>query len=510
LNNGRGKKLSERMKRASLILLKLILLLTVITAGLNFPVQAQPASQWAADQKVPGYLDDTFTPYLLADQNRTVHAFASQWIDEGDRRLAIVYRKWTLAGGWTRPVDVLLALSGSATFLSAFLDSFGIVHVIFANGESRSASIYYANAPAELADSALAWSVPEKIGIGISGVNSAAMTGDDQGNLIVIYSGNIDGSGVYALNSSDSGQRWTDPLPVFLTPDEGLVPYSLRLFNGPEKQFRAGWNVVTSLGVDELLYFSSYDVTSAQWIKPVELDKRIDIPDYFGPSFPSMVDNGEEIVFFYNGGKPSTGRPVQRVAVSTNGGRTWSDPVVPFPDHVGRSGENALVLDGAGRPHALFVQRIESTTPDGEYAIIGGVWHSVLESGSWTSPDRFVTTYAPHDVRAVVVQGDILLVVWREDPGVGEHGIWYTYSHLDVPESPVTPLAPAILPTSESALTQPTIVVQTPTPLVLSDTQREILDGNTNPASPFIAGIIPVLIVLAGVIVTVLALRRRQ
>jgi hypothetical protein len=167
------------------------------------------------------------------------------------------------------------------------------------------------------------------------------------------------------------------------------------------------------------------------------------------------------------------------------------------------------VLDGAGRPHALFIQRIEFEV-DGEYSIIGGIWHSTLESGSWTSPNRFVTTYAPHDVRAVVVQGNILLTVWREDPGVGEHGIWYSYSRLDVPESPITPFSTAILPTSDSPLIEPTTVVQAPTAPIITDTQRDILDGNTNPASPFIAGILPVFIVLAGVIIIVVIFRRRQ
>ncbi len=490
-------------------LFTLAVLLLMFVSGVNFPVSAKPAEQWSADQKVPGYLDDTFTPYLIADQNRTVHAFASQWIDDGKRRLAVVYRKWTLAGGWTRPVDVLIAGSGSANFLGAFLDSFGTIHVIFANGEAQNNSIYYASAPIELADSALEWSVPAKVATGVSGINSAAITGDDKGNLVIVYSGNLDGSGVYALTSPDSGQAWTNPLPIFLTPEEELAAFSLRLFVSSTQQIRASWNVVTNLGVDELLYFSSYDVKTGQWVRPVELDKRINEEGYFGPSFPSMVDNGEEIVVFYNGGKPSTGRPVQRVSVSTSGGNTWSDPVVPFPEHVGRSGENALVLDGEGRPHALFIQRIEFEI-DGKYSIVGGIWHSILESGSWTSPDRFVTTYAPHDVRAVVVQGNILLVLWREDPGTGEHGIWYSYSELDVPESPITPFSTAIAPTPIGPLTEPTQIVQAPTAPAISDTQRDILDGNTNPASPFIAGIIPVFIVVAGVVIVFMVMRRRS
>jgi len=496
-----------------------ILLIVFITAfsAISAPVRAQPADLWASDRKVPGYLDDTFTPFLLADQNRTVHAFTSQWVDDGTRKLAVVYRKWSLAGGWTRPVDVLLGFSGNATFLGAFLDVSGIMHVIFGQGENRNVNIYYSYARVEVADSASAWSVPVLIGPGLSSVNSAALSGDAQGNLVVIYSGNVDGSGVYAVHSSDAGRAWSVPIQVFAPRVSDLTPYSLRLFSGRESQIQAAWNVVTALGVDEELYFSTYDIASGDWTKPVQLEERVDYPEYFGPSFPSIVDNGDEIVIMYNGGNPFSGRtvgygrPVQRVAVSTNGGQTWSQSINPFPFHVGRSGEHSLALDGAGRPHALFVQRIEQEV-EGKYSVIGGIWHSVFENGSWTNPDRFVTTHSPHDVRSIVVQGNVLLVVWREDPGEGEHGVWYSYSVLDTPELPVVTPPAAGVPTLENSTS-----VETPLPSIatatrakLTDNQREIPADSASPSSPIVIGLIPVIVILLGVIVAYRVIRTRQ
>ena len=236
----------------------------------------------------------------------------------------------------------------------------------------------------------------------------------------------------------------------------------------------------------------------------------MEYPDYFGPSFPSIVDNGSEIVIMYNGGNPFTGRPVaygrpvQRVTISTNGGQSWSESFNPFPFHVGRSGEHSLALDGTGRPHALFVQRIE-TEVDGKYSIVGGIWHSIFENGSWTNPDRFVTTYSPHDVRSTIVQGNVLLVVWREDPGEGAHGIWYSYNVLDVPELPIVPFAtldsPMTLnPTQAVLITTPVAPTESPTPVKLTDSQRQNLSSGANPANPIIIGMIPVVIVLAGVL----------
>ena len=515
-----------KLNGGSLILL--VIFVTVI--GLvSFPVQAQPAGQWAADHRIPGYLDDTFTPLLLADQNRTVHAFASQWIDDGSRRLAIVYRRWSLAGGWTRPVDVILASSGNATLLGGFLDASGTIHILFGEGETRSLNIYYSFAQADVADLVDAWSAPMIIGPGLSGVNSAALSGDEWGNLVVIYSGNMDGSGVYAVQSADTGRTWSDPLQIFAPNDSEFTPYSLRLTAAREKQIQAAWNVVSPLGVDEELYFSNYDIASGKWTKPVELDKRVDVPDYFGPSFPAIVDTSDEIVIMYNGGNPFSGRsvdygrPVQRVVVSEDAGQTWSKSVSPFPFHVGRSGEHSLTLDGADRPHAMFVQRIEFEV-NGRYAIIGGIWHSVFENGSWTNPDRFVTTYSPHDVRAIVVQGNVLLVVWREDPGEGMHGVWYSYFVLDIPEAPVMPPATATALPAENpvGINETPIVVSTnvdttslaplatPTSVKLTASQREILDANPSPSRPIVIGALVAIVVLAGVIVWYRFFRARR
>ena len=482
--------------------------------------QAVGAGGWAPDQQVPGYLDDTFTPFLVADQNKTVHAFVSQWVDNGDGRAhAIVYRKWTLLGGWTRPIDIILAEDGNAEILGVHRDSLDVIHLIFMSGKAGDISVYYSYAPAAVADWAPAWSVPVKVGEGALGLNSAAIVGDDKSNLIIIYSGNIDGMGVYYVSSSDSGKTWTRPLPFFLTYDTELVPFSLRLVSGDDRYARATWNVVTNLGVDEALYFSSFDFEQAAWNIPLELDRRIDLPDYFGPSFPAIVDNGQEIVIVYNGGNPFTGRPVgagrpiQRASISLNGGLTWNEPLDPFPFHVGRSGEHTVVLDGNGVPHTLFTQRIESTDEKGNYSIVGGIWHSAFQNGVWANPDRFVATIPSHDVRAIVSQGNVLLVVWREDPGSGQSGVWYSYSILDVPELPIVPLStvPAEF-TFESNSTDDSISnLSTPLPDVPLFDDAPPSNLGRNPALPIIIGVVPVVLILAGVLLGYqLFLKRRQ
>jgi hypothetical protein len=494
-------------------LIVIAIVCAVFIIGLGYePARAERLYSWSPDERVPGYLDDTFTPFLLADRNRTVHAFASQWVNNKGRRLAIVYRKWTLLGGWTRPVDIILSpTDGGANFLGAYIDSSDMIHVIFTATEAltRRTSVYYSSAPAAGADWTPAWSVPVLVGDGALGLNSGAIVGDDEGNLVVIYSGNRDGSGVYSIHSKDTGKVWSEPSPVFLTYDASLSAFSLHLTVGPDQQISAVWNVVTSLGVDEALYFANFDSQNYKWALPVELDRRIDLPDYFGPSFPVMVDNGDEIVVVYNGGNPFTGRPVgvgrpiQRSRISTNGGLTWNEPLDPFPFHVGRSGEHALTLDGNDNPHTLFTQRIESLDEDGRYTIIGGIWHSVFQNGIWSNPDRFVSTVPAHDVRAVVSQGNVLLVVWREDPGVGQSGIWYSYNILNEAELPVIPLATAPIDYSGQATSTEIPKLNSPEPSPWPELLEEAPPSNLgkNPALPIIIGTVPVILILIGVVV---------
>ncbi|MCK7501739.1 MAG: exo-alpha-sialidase [Comamonadaceae bacterium] len=164
-----------------------------------------------------GYLDDTFTPFLLADRNRTVHAFASQWV-ENEAQACHCVPPVDSVGGWTRPVDILLSpIGGNANFLGAYLDSSDTMHVILMATEAltRRTSVYYSSAPAASADWAPSWSAPVPVADGGLGLNSAALTGDDQGNLVIIYSGNRDGSGVYYVHSKDSGTVWSTPSLCF-------------------------------------------------------------------------------------------------------------------------------------------------------------------------------------------------------------------------------------------------------------------------------------------------------
>ncbi|MEW6085913.1 MAG: hypothetical protein AB1607_15080 [Chloroflexota bacterium] len=495
-------------------------LVPLISAAGGIQAQASTVTGWAPDARVPGYLDDTYTPFLLADQTGVVHAFASQSVS-GVKDKAIVYRQWSLEGGWTRPVDILIAPNGDATLLGVHLDVNGVMHIIFEGPTGIGSGIYYSKADAVVADLAASWTPPLLVGGGSyrlnSTSNSAAITGDEQGNLVIIYSGNKDGPGVYYLTSPDAGENWSEPSAIYLTYDYDLVPNTLRLAMGPNRQVRAAWSVVNTSAIDQVLYFANYSMPDLRWSTPLNLDSRIELPEYWGPSYPALVDNGKDIIILYNGGNPyagqyvGQGRPVMRSMVSNDGGLSWTGPGNPFPLLNGRSGEHALATDSLRGVHGLFVMRIDTGLSGSNP--IGGIWHSRYFDGLWGVPDRIVTSVAPHDVRAVVVQGNVLLVLWREDPGDGMSGIWFSYSILDVPEVAIIPLPLQSASTGISTNADPTLPQSQNPPSASPVNNNEVILSapsmqKSNPALSIFAGALPAIILLFGLFAAYRLLKR--
>ena len=188
-----------RQKFQGLLLLAALFLLCVVN---SLPVAAQASIiRWSPQQRIPGYFDRTLPPYLIADQNRTVHAFTSQKYGDGaDSQVIIVYNRWTMAQGWTKPVDILISPVYEARIMGVLLDQSGIMHLLFFGGNDNGATIYYAKAAAVNAGQAPAWSTPVPIGDNAITPSIAALAGDNKGHLVVVYNGNQgEGNSLYAL-----------------------------------------------------------------------------------------------------------------------------------------------------------------------------------------------------------------------------------------------------------------------------------------------------------------------
>jgi hypothetical protein len=472
---------------------------------------AQQANQWSRPQTIPDFHPDTEPPVMVVDQNRVVHAFASQLFSEqqGEWEVAITYNQWTLEQGWTKPVDILLSpLRNDARVMAAHLDGDGVMHVFFFGGNELEANIYYTHAWAVDAGNAQAWASPTLVGEQALVPRSAAFNVDAQGNFVLLYGSNSDGNGLYATYSADEGVTWSEPAPIFLTYNENR-PFALQIHAGKSGQLHAIWNVMSRGGQGRGIYYSRAEDGQAKWSEPVKLAEA---ESGLGTMTPTMIEHDGVVFAIYN--MP----PKIVMRRSMDGGDTWTEPVILFSRHVGVNGAPSLVVDGNDDLHMFFGQRVPGS-PD-----IHGMWHTMLRGNTWPEPEAVVsgpsivdevgdTSFDPVDARAIVSQGNVLLVTWRTDPGLTGNGVWYSYKIVNAPELPVVSL-----PTSRAApiaAILPTVVrdgpPSTPSPsavgpnsifTTLEDTPARPNRTTAYPAIPLLAGIIPVALLIVSLVVT--------
>jgi hypothetical protein len=493
----------------------LVILLVWFVVDTPLPLAAQSptptptALKWSVPRRIPGLADDTDSPYLIADRNHTIHAFFSQWI-EGD--LAVFYTQRSTNGIWARPIDILLSPNKQqARVLGAFLDSNGMFHVIFYGGIAEGAEIYYSSAPAVEAARASAWSQPKLIGSAATAPASGALVGDDNGNLFVVYAGSRDGFGVYEAHSTDGGATWTDPKSVFLTDSRIQSVYGVQLCVGESGWVHAVWSVVDKTGQGRGIYYDRLNIQDKQWKFPISL---ADTPSGLGVHDPTIVEHrGRLYVGFYNA--DMGGHFVMRSSVDD--GQSWTNPFAPFASHIGSNGAGSYVVDSNGQFHLFWGQRIPGSSGTND---IHGMWYSVWRGDDeWSVPQPIVSgpqtsQFDPSSPRAIVSQGNLILVTWRQDPGLAGNGVWYSYATLNAPELPVSALPTVMsndvaVPTATATSVQ-LVATSTPSPALVAST----LPGDTNSASnvrdPDVGLLVAALSVIALLFVVFMAQNLRR
>lgn len=453
------------------------------------------ASSWSPPERIPGYSDDADPPYLVADRNRTVHAFNAQVIDG---QAVIVYSQWTLDRGWSVPVDILL-LPTSYTALGAFLDRTGMIHLVFYAFETDSAIIYYSRALAVEAASARAWSPPIPVGEDAAIPASVALIGDDEGNLLVVYSGRREGLGLYAVHSPDAGNTWLQPATVFLTNSDTLWPFAIRMDLDNQGRLHIVWSVVNEDGLGEAVYYARLETNYMLWSAPLVL-AELDKGDY-SAHWPSIIACNGELFVVYQDSRLAT-RWFRR---SSDSGHTWTDPVRPF-DHVGEYKHAVLLMDSNDTLYMILGNRIGVPATH-------GMWYSVWQGDRWSDLEAIVSgpassvpgaEFDPTAPQAVVSQGNVLLVTWITDMMAGRNGVWYSYTTLNAPELPVMPLrTPAATPTLTSTPTVPAAPTPSPSPkpvLASHSDESPTISPISSPTVPLMAGVIPVVLLLLAVV----------
>lgn len=457
--------LTATMRRISCLKWLAAFTLAALLFMTEIPALAQNTG-WTYPQTMPSFDLNMAPPRMVADPNGYVHAFSSQFIEpvQGKSVQVIVYNKWSPDTGWTPPVDILLSPIYEARVTDAFLDDEGYINLVFFGGNGTDADIYFSKAPLGEAADARSWTKPFVIGDEAADPEGAVFAQTDQGKLVVVFYGRQYGNGLYAVTSNDRGGSWSFQTPIFIANEKAPNIFYLNALKGDSGWLHLIWNVFDINGQGRAIYYTrSSDGES--WDQPVSI---IETAEGLGAQTPALVEHEGFLYTIYN--LP----PKIVMQRSDDNGITWQDPVVLFSRHIGVNGALAPVVDGNNVLHLFFGQRI-SGSPD-----IHGMWHSIWENPRWTEPEALIkgpqiddevgyTSFDPNTTRAVVSQGDVILVTWRTDPGLKANGVWYSYIKQDGPGSPVTPAD-----TEVSAVPVPTGELSNPDPI----------PGEATPAEP--------------------------
>ncbi len=398
---------------------------------------------WAHQEPIPGYTSKTWTPYVVADRDRAVHAFGSRWRGSGDDELALIYSRWTLEGGWTAPESIMPPpYRRQAAVQGVILDRAGQIHLIFFGGDDLDARIYYARAPLWRAGWASSWSSPKIIGRAAITPRAAALASDERGTFVVVYGGRVGAVGLYAVSSRDGGDTWSDPALIAATGDDERRPWAPDLTIGDEGRAHVVWNVVDRRGHNVSGHYARLDLRTGGPDQAIEIDRAVGVENGMGLALPAISRHEDTLITVYNNGIPPSGvPPAHWFRYSSDGGVSWTPAARAFPRHVGRNGRIALVADSADVLHALFGQRIPLQGTDATH----GLWHSEWVQDQWSEPEAVVSGpqrpyFDPYEVRAAVSQGNVLLVTWMTDPGLKDGGVWSSHARLPAPELPLEPV----------------------------------------------------------------------
>lgn len=431
-----------------------------------------------------------------------VHALSSQWLtpEDGPSTRVIVYNQWTLDNGWTEPIDILLSPVKEARITDAYLDETGILHVVFWGGDGTAADIYYSNALAVDAGKASAWSPPLEIAQNAGDPESALLVEDARGTLHVVYSGREQGKGVYEVQSEDGGRTWSTSNVLFLTVATEPNIVLFRLISKESGSLHIVWNVYSEEGQGRGIYYARSE-NGSDWSDPVALAIA---KEGLGTQTPTLIVFDDELFMVFNM------TPKIMMRRSTDDGNTWSDPALMFPRHVGVNGRVALVIDASDQLHLFFGQRI-TASPD-----VHGMWHSMWSNNRWTEPESLARgprvedpqgrdSFDPFEARAAISRGNVILVVWRTDPGLTPNGVWFSYKMLDISESPLqilpTPQVQevAATPTGASATVADLTPIATEGRLLPPDQLRR--GSILNPGFFVAVGMVPVALLIVWMII---------
>jgi hypothetical protein len=524
-------------------ILRAVLTIALILIGFSTSHKTSSAQSrfvnWTDYENISNTPTASTYPTMVADRAGNVHVLWTEDVDgatenrirnsDGSPRLdfrgkqvnyltdsgnTLYYTRWD-GIHWLLPVDIQTILDGSIFFPSAAVDSNGILHVIWAEGNTSDMKLLYSQAPVSEAMNARAWSVPILLADSIlTYYYPSALVVDTSGGLHVVYYQFGSAPGVYAINSFDSGQNWSIPVLLYANLDEaGVQDGSLpvRITIDAMDRLHATWTRYDSTGNGKAIYYSQSSDLGRTWTNPFLVSRWE--PGQYEVDWLSVGVVGDTVYLNWEG---SASTALINERISFDGGETWTDEKNIIPKLVGENGWADLVVDSDNNLYQIITKRIS----------IGGVitfcvWFIPLDGDHWSTPqvigNRNFDVYSSSDLldeanvpglfhntimgdglryqRSVIVNGNELFVVVVNEYD-GE--IYASRALLNASAIPPQPFPTLVVSEGETNLISPD------TTQTNQVTETEDLKSGGQPIRPgslFFISIVPAVLLVFAVII---------
>ena len=439
----------------------------------------------------------------LSDSKGNIHSVWAQssLLGDGTKRIAINYAQWD-GKEWTRPGPIMSSLDGVPLQMTFAIDPKDRLLLNWVDGESG--ELLFSWADLDHANLASEWEAPVGLPSPASLIVSSDMLVDGSGRIVVVYVIPVnENRGIYVVQSTDTGDTWSSPVPVFDAisagwerlgdPKIGLTEDGVLHVIFSRSSERTGQPV-------GLYYSRSFD-GGVTWDEPQSLSER----EILWSDIACYDDQTVHVVWQENDGLVYANLS----QISQDSGESWSKPlsVTAVND---RSTPVTLADNGMGILH--FIQLLEDrnvSTVNQESLILqdwrwtGSRWETAASSDFLIEGQGI--SYA---VAADITSTDILGVYMSAR---------YSNSENEI-QNEVLAFSRSL---GESNISEEPIAIQIPTPANLSNdidvpnvlptasVDLSVLDSNDAVTSQLLRNVIGILIILAMIVISVLLFRRR-
>jgi hypothetical protein len=370
---------------------------------------------------------------------------------EWDGNYDIMARKQSAGSEVTRP--------------SFFADQIGILHMTY-----RDTTVYYSQAPVQQASVARSWRPSYPLSVDQVAYFSDIKV-DSKGVVHAVFTENVLSPScpicfrIYYRQSTDNGNNWSIRSDISNLPTGAAKP---QLLVDDEDNLHLVWEAGRGGATGQLsdpttvMYSASYD-GGTTWRRALEFAvpdgraKNITIgQDGRGNLVTAWLALPDDLIYYQ---------------VSTNRGRTWSNPE-PIPNVYGgwaiytaRLDGYHMATDSAGNIQMVAVGRTSEV--DETLSVLLLTWNG----SSWSRPSVItsMTGDVPEWPRIAISNGNILNVTWfvRDEEHIfdsdqGEYFVWYSRGRSSAPA-----VEPVVLPSATSTtepMTTPVPPTATPEP----------------------------------------------